>query len=176
MTEWNRRGLPALIADFGSPEDARASIEALEHHGIDGLEISVVAEADEIRRESADRRTLVNLSGRVAKGIGAGAFVGAALFCVAGVAFVAAGWPLGAGAALVLAGAAIGATAGAFIGVERGVAASEGWERTFHEPKATPVSIGVHTADAADFVRAQEVLEDNHPLALRDLTAARTRR
>jgi len=176
VTEWTRRGNPALIADFGSPEEARASIEALEHHGIDGLEISIVAEADEIRRQSADRRTLVHLTGRVAKGIGAGALVGAVLFCVAGVAFVAAGWPLGAAVALVLAGATIGATAGAFIGVERGVAASEGWERTFHEPKATPVSIGVHTADASDVVRAREVLEGHHPLALRDLAAARTRR
>jgi hypothetical protein len=160
---------PTLIAEFGTPGDARAAIEALEHHGIDGLEITVLDGPGEGRRQPADRRALTHLGGRLAKGAGVGALIGAVLFGVIGVAFAAAGWPAGAIAALVLVGATLGATVGALVSFERGVGMSEDWERTFQEPSAaaSPMWIGVNAREPADMVRAREVLEDHRPLEVR---------
>src|SRR5262245_14854800 len=161
-----------LIAVFRSPEDARAAIEALEHHGIDGVEIGVPAPPRDDRPASVDRRTLLHVGGRAGKGIAAGVVVGAAVFAVAGIVLLLTGLPAAAFAGLVLAGAAIGGTAGAFIGVERGVGMSEGWEQTFHEPRAHTVPVEVHTTSAAEMERARRVLEERRPLALRESLGA----
>jgi hypothetical protein len=163
----NRR--PTLIAEFGTPGDARAAIEALEHHGIDGLEIQVLDDPGEGRRQTADRRALAHVSGRLAKGIALGALVGAGLFAVIGLAFVAASFPAVAIGALMIAGIGLGAVVGAFWSVERGVGMSEDWEKTFQEPAsaARPMRIGVYTKSDPDVARAREVLEDHHPLDVR---------
>jgi hypothetical protein len=42
MPTQNPRRRPSLAAEFGTPGDARAAMEALENHGIDGLEITVL--------------------------------------------------------------------------------------------------------------------------------------
>jgi hypothetical protein len=156
-----------LIAEFGSPEAARATIEALEHHGIDGVEIEVPTRPESDLREPADRRALLYVSGRAGKGIVAGAVIGAAVFAVVGAVFLVVGWPIGVAAAFVLAGAAIGGTMGAFIGVERGVGMSEGWEETFHEPRASAVTIEVHTSSVDEAAQARRVLEEHRPISLR---------
>jgi hypothetical protein len=156
-----------LIAEFGSPEDARATIEALEHHGIDGVEIEVPTRPESDPRQSADRRALLYVGGRTGKGIAAGALIGAAVFAVVGAVFLVVGWPMGVAAAVVLAGAAIGGTMGAFIGVERGVGMSEGWEETFHEPRASAVTIEVHTSSVDEAAQARRVLEQHRPISLR---------
>ena len=161
-----------LVAQFRSPEDARAAIEALEHHGIDGGEFGVPAPPRDDRRQSVDRRTMVRVGGQAGKGIAAGAVVGAAILAVVGVVFLLLGWPAGAFVGIVLAGAAIGGTAGAFIGVERGVATSESWEQTFHEPRANPVPVEVHTTSAAETATARRVLEQRRPLALHESSGA----
>jgi len=86
MPAQNQRRRPSLTAEFGTPGDARAAMEALENHGIDGLEITVLDDPREEDRRPADRRELVYISGRVGKGIAFGAVVGAAVFgIVAGV-------------------------------------------------------------------------------------------
>ena len=121
-----------LIAQFRSPAEARAAIEALEHHGIDGVEIGVPPPPRSVRRQPVDRRTLLHVGGRAGKGILVGAVVGAAIFSMVGVVLMVIGWPVALFVGLALAGAAIGGTVGAFIGVERGVGMSEGWEQTFH--------------------------------------------
>jgi hypothetical protein len=161
-----------LIAEFGSPEDARAAIEALEHHGIDGVEIGVPAPPRDARRQSVDRRTLLHVGGRAGKGVAVGAVVGAVIFALVGVVFLVVGWPVAAFAGLVLAGAVIGGTAGAFIGVERGVGMSEGWEETFHEPRTGGVRVEVHTTSSAEMARVRRVFEDRRPLALYESSGA----
>jgi hypothetical protein len=172
----NQGRRPSLTAEFGTPGDARAAMKALENHGIDGLEIATPSREGS-RREPADRRTLVHVSGRAGKGIVMGALFGAALFALVGVVFLVVGWPLGAAAALVLAGTAIGGTAGAFIGVERGVGMSEDWEKTFEEPAdaTKPMRIGVYTSGDAETMRARHVLEHHRPLDIRDLTGSAPR-
>jgi hypothetical protein len=169
MAESDRRG-SSLVAEFRSPAEARAAIEALEHHGIDGAELAVPARGGG-RRQPADRRTLLHIGGRAGKGVLIGAVMGAAVFALVAVVFLLIGWPIGAAVALVLAGAAIGATAGAFIGVERGVGMSEEWEQTFHQSQTSTVPIEVHTRSAGETVRARQVLEDHQPVSLRDLAA-----
>jgi hypothetical protein len=161
-----------LTALFRSPEDARAAIEALEHHGIDGVEIGVPVPPRADRPQSVDRRTLLHIGGRAGKGIAAGVVVGAAAFAVAGVVLLLIGLPAAAFAGLVLAGAAIGGTAGAFIGVERGVGMSESWEQTFHEPRAHTVPVEVHTTSASDTATARRVLEERGPLRLSESSGA----
>jgi hypothetical protein len=161
-----------LTAVFPSPEDARAAIEALEHHGIDGVEIGVPPPPRSVPRQDADRGELLHVGGRAGKGIGVGAVVGAAIFAVVGVVFLVIGWPVALFAGLALAGAVLGATAGAFIGVERGVGMSEGWEETFHEQRTTAVPVEIHTGSAAEMATARQVLEDHRPLALRERPGA----
>ena len=158
-----------LIAEFGSPRDARAAIEALEHHGIDGVEIGVPTPRETLPRQPADRRTLLHVGGRVGKGIVVGAVVGAAAFAVVGLVFLIAGWPAATFVALALAGAVIGGSAGAFIGVERGVGMSEGWERTFHEPSAHTVPVEIHAASTDEMATARRILQERHPVAVHEV-------
>jgi hypothetical protein len=155
-----------IVATFRSPEDARAAIEALEHHGIDGVEIGVPRPASDDRPPSVDRRTLLHVGGRAGKGIAAGIVVGAGSFAAAGVVLLVIGLPAGAFVGMVLAGAAIGGTAGAFIGVERGVGMSESWEHTFHEPRGHTVPVEVHTTSASETSTARQVFEEHRPVAL----------
>ena len=172
MPAQDQRRRPALTAEFGTPGDARAAMEALENHGIDGLEITVLDGHGEQGRRSADRRELVYISGRVGKGTALGAVVGAAVFGIVGVIEGVAGAPAGVIVASVLLGVALGAAVGAFLGVERGVGMSEDWEKTFEEPAAAtkPMRIGVYTNGNAETMRARHVLEHHRPLDIEGQT------
>src|SRR2546421_2555035 len=178
MPAQNQRRRPSLTAEFGTPGDARAAMEALENQGIDGLEITVLGDPGESDdpgerdRRPADRRELVYISGRVGKGIAFGAVVGAAVFGIVGVIEGVAGAPTGVIVASVLLGVALGAAVGAFLGVERGVGMSEDWEKTFEEPAAatTPTRIGVYTNGNTETMRARHVLEHHRPLDIQDQT------
>src|ERR671911_600109 len=151
MPTQNPRRRPSLAAEFGTPGDARAAMEALENHGIDGLEITVLDGPADDHRRPADRRALVHVSGRVAKGAVLGALVGAAV-------------PRRVGVIVAV---------GAFWSVERGVSMSEDWEKTFQEPAAAakPTRIGVYTRGDADTMLARRVLEDHRPLEIREESA-----
>jgi hypothetical protein len=166
------RRRPTLIAEFGTPGDARTAIEALENHGIDGLEITVLDGATEDRRQPADRRALTHVGGRVAKGAAFGALVGAVLLGIVGLVVAAAGGPIAAMVALLIIGAGLGAAVGAFWSVERGVGMSEDWEKTFQEPAAAPevTRIGVFTSAADETARARQVLEEHRPLDVQGAT------
>lgn len=171
MPESQRRR-PSLTAEFGTPGDARAAMKALENHGIDGLEITVLDGPEDNDRQPADRRELVFISGRVGKGTALGAVVGAVVLGVVGVIAVLAGAAAVVIVAFVILGAGLGAAVGAFWGVERGVGMSEDWERTFEEPAAAtkPMRIGVYTSGQAETMRARHVLEHHRPLDIRDQT------
>jgi hypothetical protein len=161
---------PALIAEFGSPGDARAAIEALENHGVDGLEVAVLDGQGEGRRQPADRRAVAHIGRRVAKGIVVGAAIGAGVLGVVGLVLVAAaGWPVVAVPAVMVAGVGFGAAVGAFWSVERGVGLSEDWEKTFQEPTdaVRAVRVGVFTRADPDTAHARDVLEDHRPLDVR---------
>jgi hypothetical protein len=158
---------PALIAEFATAEDARAAIEALENHGIDGLEISLLDAPAEARRDPADQRLVDYIGRRVVTGVVLGAVIGASVFGVAAVVFVALGWPLGAVVATVLAGIALGAILGAFFSFERGVGESESWDSTFLDTLPKPVRVGVHTVTDSDAMRARKALEHHRPIAIR---------
>ncbi|MFL6243330.1 MAG: hypothetical protein ACJ73V_09945 [Acidimicrobiia bacterium] len=172
MPTGNQRRRPSLTAEFGTHGDARAAMKALENHGIDGLEITVLEGAAEDDRRPADRRELVFISGRVGKGISLGAVAGAVVLGTVGVIAAIAGAPAAAIAAFVLLGAGLGAAVGAFWGVERGVGMSEDWEKTFQEPAGAtkPMRIGVYTNADSDTARVRRVLEDHRPLDIRDQT------
>ena len=172
MPAQNERRRPSLTAEFGTPGDARAAMEALENHGIDGLEITVLDDPLEEDRRPADRRELVYISGRVGKGIAVGAVVGAAVFGIVGLIVGVAGAPAGVIVASVLLGVALGGAVGAFLGVERGVGMSEDWEKTFEEPAAAtkPMRIGVYTNGNTETMSARHVLEHHRPLDIQDQT------
>jgi hypothetical protein len=173
MPTQSSRRRPSLVAEFGTPGDARAAIEALENHGIDGLEITVLDGPGDDHRRPADRRALVHVGGRVAKGIALGAVTGAVVLGLVGVIVAIAGAPAAVIVAFVLLGAGLGAAVGAFWSVERGVGMSEDWEKTFQEPAAAtkPMRIGVYTRGEADTMRARDVLKNHGPLDIQDQTA-----
>src|SRR5436190_19190547 len=104
MPAQDQRRRPALTAEFGTPGDARAAMEALENHGIDGLEITVLDGHGEQGRRSADRRELVYISGRVGKSTALGAVVGAAVVGSDGVIVAVVVAPAWGGGACVRAG------------------------------------------------------------------------
>jgi hypothetical protein len=169
---------PRLIAEFGTAGDARAAIEALENHGIDGLEVAMLDGDTEGRRQPADRRAMTHVGGRVVKGIVMGALIGAAVLGLVGLVVVAAaGLPAAGIAALAIVGIGLGAAVGAFWSVERGVGLSEDWEKTFQRPTdaATLTKIGVYTRSDSDTRHVREVLEDHRPLAVELSTATRAR-
>jgi len=93
MPAQEQRPHPSLTAEFVTPGDARAAMKALENHGIDGLEITVLDGPEDGDRRPADRRELVFISGRVGKGIALGAVVGAAVLGIVGVIAAIAGAP-----------------------------------------------------------------------------------
>jgi hypothetical protein len=166
-----------LIAEFRTAGDARGAIEALENHGIDGLEVAMLDGQGEGRRQPADRRALTHVGGRVVKGIVIGALIGAAALGLVGLVVAAiAGWPAAAVGALIVAGIGFGAAVGAFWSIERGVGLSEDWEKTFQEPTdaATSMRIGVYTRSDSDTRHVREVLEDHRPLAVELLTTTGT--
>lgn len=115
---------------------------------------------------------MLHVGPRAGKGILVGAVGGAAIFSMVGVVLVVIGWPVALFAGLALAGAAIGGTVGAFIGVERGVGMSEGWEQTFHEPRTMAVPVEVHPTSAAETATARRFLEDHRSLAVRESSGA----
>ena len=172
MPPGNQRRRPSLTAEFATPGDARAAMKALENHGIDGLEITVLDGPADDDRRPADRRELVNNSGRVGKGAALGAVGGAVVLGVVGVIAAIAGAEAVLIVAFVLLGAGLGAAVGAFWGVERGVGMSEDWEKTFEEPADTtkPMRIGVYTSGDTETRRAHHVLEDHRPLDIQDVT------
>jgi hypothetical protein len=168
---------PTLIAEFGSPGDARAAIEALENHGIDGLEVAVLDGPGDGPRQPADRRAVAHVGGRVVKGVVIGALIGAAVFALVGAVLIAiAGWPVVVIPAVMVAGVGFGAAVGAFWSVERGVGLSEDWEKTFQEPAdaASTTRLGVHTKGAPATERARQVLEDLRPVAIRNARTSRS--
>jgi hypothetical protein len=165
---------PNLIAEFGTAGDARAAIEALENHGIDGLEVAMLGGDGEGRRQPADRRAMTHVGGRVLKGTATGALIGAAVLGLVGLVLVAAaGWPAVVIVAVMIAGIGFGAAVGAFWSVERGVGLSEDWEKTFQTPTdaSTSMRIGVYTRSDSDTRHVREVLEDHRPLSVELSTA-----
>jgi hypothetical protein len=172
MPTGNQRRRPSLTAEFGTPGDARAAMKALENHGIDGLEITVLDGPADDDRRPADRRELVFISARVGKGAALGAVIGAVVLGVVGVIAAIAGAAAVLIVAFVLLGAGLGAAVGAFWGVERGVGMSEDWEKTFEEPAdaTKPMRIGVYTSGDTETRRARHVLEDHRPLDIQDVT------
>jgi hypothetical protein len=172
MPTGNQRRRPSLTAEFGTPGDARAAMKALENHGIDGLEITVLDGPADDDRRPADRRELVFISGRVGKGAALGAIVGAVVLGVVGVIAAIAGAAAVLIVAFVLLGAGLGAAVGAFWGVERGVGMSEDWEKTFEEPAdaTEPMRIGVYASGDTETRRARHVLEHHRPLDIQDVS------
>jgi hypothetical protein len=67
--------------------------------------------------------------------------------------------------------AAIETTAGAFIGVERGVGMSESWEQTF-EPRTHTMPVEVHATSTEEMATARRALEQHRPLALHEASGA----
>ncbi len=156
MPAHEQRRHPSLTAESGTPGDARAAMKALENHGIDGLEITVLDGPEDDDRRPADRR---DVRGH-----------GAAVLGVVGVIAAIAGAPAVLIAAFVVLGAGLGAAVGAFWGVERGVGMSEDWEKTFEEPASAtkPMRIGVYTNGDAETMRARHVLERHRPLDIQN--------
>src|SRR5258708_19624237 len=109
-------------------------MKALENHGIDGLEITVLDGPEDDDRRPADRRELVFISGRVGKGIALGAVVGAAVLGIVGVIAAIAGAPAVLIVAFVVLGAGLGAAVGAFWRVQRVLGISKDLQTPFEGP------------------------------------------
>lgn len=158
-----RSGLPDLVAVHRDVRAARATIQRLSLHGVDGGAIELLGHGEVVTAGRAgDRQTDLGSSravgGRFLKGILAGAVVGA-LF---GMVVVVLATDLV--AAALIAGGVGGATFGAGIGALTGLMSTptmaSSWERTFAPRVPGEVLVGVHVTDARTAERAHRAFRD----------------
>jgi hypothetical protein len=159
-----------LLATFGDLDAARSAMAALERHGVDGDDISLLgpapAEAD--REDTSDRDGA--LSRQVLKGtatgggIGtiAGGLAGVAAFAIPGVGpFIGTGILAG-----VLAGAVGGGAVGGVAGGVSQLQTGEDWELTHADMREGRSVVAVHADNRHDLDRAADALKSCTPLRL----------
>lgn len=160
-----------LLATYPDMDRAREAISALEVHGTEGDDISLLApdpDADgEPDTEDLTRSRDAGMVRQVGGRTGAGAVLGTATG-VLGTAVVLAipgvGPVVGAGFWAVMAGSgAAGGALGGIFGAESALRNSEVWEQTFETVREGEVLVGVHSEDRSVVERAGGVLEDTEP-------------
>lgn len=165
-----------VVACFHDMQGARRAIEALEHAGVPGSDISLLGplaeqasdgkdttERDEEIIATATRATL----GGAAAGAGIGGVVGflagAAAFGIPGV-----GPAVGAGVwAATLGGVAAGGGVGFTAGAMARMKQSAAWELTLQEVSDGYVVVGAHTDDPNELEKAVDALRGQDPAKMR---------
>lgn len=164
-SSWGQYNVTAAYHDMAG---ARKGVEALERHGVEVDDISLLgraaeeAVAPETRGERDDKfmdqTRNVGVGGGLA-GAGAGGtlgfLAGIAAFGIPGVGPVVGGGILAMVAGGAVAGAGVGITAAAMTRMKQ----SEAWEATYASVEAGEVVVAMHTANEAEFERAYKVLE-----------------
>jgi hypothetical protein len=163
-----------VVATYPSMERARDVIGALELHGIEGGDISLLgpaAEAAYAETEVSESDTGVLREG--AKGTALGAVAGSVAGFLAGlVLFAIPGIGPVVGRGVWLAAAAHGgALAGGLVGGAASIKLSDAWELTF-QTKQGRVLVSVHSDDAGAVERAETILRQHAPLSLERYDAA----
>lgn len=155
-----------VFATYPDLDGAREAVSALELHGTEGDDISLLApdpdgdqqEAAELTR-SRDAGVVRQVGGRA----GAGAVLGSAagvLGTAVALAIPGVGPVIGAGFWAVMAGGgAAGGALGGIFGGESALRNSEIWERTFQAVRDGGVVVGVHSEDPKVVDRALEALD-----------------
>jgi MFS family permease len=166
-----RGGAPSAMARYATLTDARSAIEALERHGVDGVDIVLAGwradAAERSRRTSgADGQFVRYLGWSVIRGAVPGGVIGMLLGAIA-AGIVLAFWDVRAWG-LVLGfcagfGAGLGALIGSFVDVERHVGFSDAWALTLQD--IPDGSIWVLVFDHTD--RARDVVLRTNPVELR---------
>jgi hypothetical protein len=170
-----------VVATFPDMEAARAAVSALERHGIDGANISLLGRRAEQAAEEADTRgrdaaAAGHVARRVAAGAAAGSAAGGVTGFLAGLAAFAipgVGPVVGAGVlAATIGGAVGGAAVGGVVGAESAMDMSGAWELTYESVRAGRVLVGVHGDDEDVVDRGEEALTGHRPLSLDRFDAA----
>lgn len=134
-------------------ETARAVIEALERHGVDGSHIALLGSRSRVN----PMRWAVSRVGRLfLTGVAIGAAAGAGIGWVTDVR----GW------AAPLLWVVLGAVVGAFAVVVSSFGVSPAWWRTFDVESAGNLAVGVHTDDPVEAALAARLLESARPMSM----------
>lgn len=164
-----------VTACFPDMEGARRAIEALEHAGVPGSQISLLGPRAEEAADVADtkqvderiidealRATVGGAAGGAGIGGAVGFLAGAAVFGIPGV-----GPAVGAGIwAATLGGAAAGGGVGFTAGAMARMKQSQAWELTLQEVSEGFVVVGAHTDDRKTFSDAVAALRASDPHTL----------
>lgn len=156
-----------VLAVYPDLDKAREAISALELHGTEGDDISLLAPDPEGEHEVAEdtRSRDAGMVRQVGGRTGAGAVLGTAAGVLgAGIALAVPGVGpvVGAGFWAVMAGSgAAGGALGGIFGAESALRNSEVWEQTFQSVGEGRVLVGVHSEDAKVVDRAVDVLGRN---------------
>jgi hypothetical protein len=175
--EKNRQGFAEhnVTAAFPGMEEARAALSALEAAGVESSEISLLGPRAEEAAEEADTRTrdleaTKDVGKKVAVGAAAGSAVGGAAGFLAGLAAFAipgVGPVIGAGVwAATIGGAVAGGSVGGVVAGVGSIDVSEAWELTYQSVREGRVVVGVHSDDAEEVERAEQVLQGLEPLSI----------
>lgn len=164
-----------VTACFPDMDAARRAVEALEHAGVPGSDISLLGpqaeqateatdtkEADQRIVDEAMRATIGGAAAGTGIGGAVGFLAGAAAFGIPGV-----GPAVGTGIwAATLGGAAAGGGVGFTAGAMAKMKQSEAWELTLQEVGEGYVVVGAHTDDTSEFNDAVDALRRSDPRKL----------
>ncbi len=169
----SHRGQPSYLARYGTLVDVRHAIDALEAHGVDGDDITLVGRAGELPhmtdRRRTDSRILSHTMLALAVGVIGGALAGAVLGAVVvGLAVMlwpgleATGWVF---LLITVWFAAGGSVLGCFTAISKVVGFSESWPLTFEDETAGPVWLAVYDDvddpdELASSTHALEIVHD----------------
>lgn len=163
-----------VFPDLGA---ARAAIDALSHARLEADNVSLTGAAAD--RAAADTNTRIrdaSITKYVSRGVLRGALIGAAVGAGGGL-IVAVGLAVldvevtraGVLVALLL-GLIGGSMLGGFLGGMSVLDPAEPWELTFEEQEGHAI-VGVHSEQPQDADRAEQILQDQHPIDLYRLSS-----
>lgn len=167
-----------VTARYPDMPEARRAIEGLEEQGVEADDISLTGEAAaEAQVQDTPERDRIFLDRTARLGV-RGIFFGGGMGLLLGLVFgfgtaVLAGGPMPEGMAILafaLGGMLAGAGVGLLVSFLANQKQSQAWETALSDVSG-PVTVGVHTEDAAMFTTAATVLESTRPQELRQFDA-----
>ncbi len=163
-----------VVATFPDMEHARKALLALEQHGVEADNISLLGRAaEQVESDLNPRERDTGVAKEIAKGAGLGTAIGTGAGGVVGFIGGLLAWGIpGIGPvvgtaiwAATVGGAGVGAAIGGLVGGTAVIGQSEAWEKSFEESVRTGrVLVGVHADSREDIDKATGVLRDAHPL------------
>lgn len=145
-----------VVAAVQDAEAARAAIEDLERNGIDGSKIALLGSRPGDLPAESTRGGVRRVGATFVAGLALGGVLGGLFGWISGIGGGAAAWLW----------SLFGAAVGAIVVAMSSFGESRAWWKTFAEEDAGTLAVGVHTTDAEEADRGEQVLTATHPMSI----------